>query len=388
MIDWLIRRFVTGADNVQDPAVRTRYGQFAGTVGIICNVALGLAKGAVGLIAGSVSIVADAVNNLSDASSNVISLLGFVGESPGRDPGSILGSRGVTSTCPVPIVAALVLAIGFELVKSSIEKILSPTPVEFSGALRRRACASIAVALDGRSRTDHRAAHRFRDPRGHGRRLAQRRHLNGRRARLRRHRPPDGSRPRRLSAPPSASLSSGAASGSCARRWTRCWGRPRRLSWRTISAPKHHELPRRPRHARPHGARLRPRTAVCERARGDGRRGRPAREPRPDRQHRAGLQDRGPHDRDAPLRPHRHRRPGRERHAQLDQPGREDHRPAPLHPRPAHRGRPHAHERHLRLRAPTGPRHAREPASGRAASTRRADHSPSAAAASPSTRAT
>ncbi|MBM6907278.1 cation diffusion facilitator family transporter [Collinsella intestinalis] len=146
MIDWLIRRFVAGADNVQDPAVRTRYGQFAGTVGIICNVALCLAKGAVGLIAGSVSIVADAVNNLSDASSNVISLLGFKLASRPADPEHPYG-HGRYEYLSGLIVAALVLAIGFELVKSSIEKILSPTPVEFSGALVIVLALSIAVKL-------------------------------------------------------------------------------------------------------------------------------------------------------------------------------------------------------------------------------------------------
>ena len=146
MIDWLIGRFVPDAENTQDPAVRTRYGQFAGTVGIICNVALCLAKGAVGLISGSVSIVADAVNNLSDASSNIISLLGFKLASRPADPEHPYG-HGRYEYLSGLIVAALVLAIGFELIKSSIEKILSPTPVEFSAALVVVLVLSIAVKL-------------------------------------------------------------------------------------------------------------------------------------------------------------------------------------------------------------------------------------------------
>ena len=146
MIDWLIGRFVPDAENTQDPAVRTRYGQFAGTVGIICNVALCLAKGAVGLISGSVSIVADAVNNLSDASSNIISLLGFKLASRPADPEHPYG-HGRYEYLSGLIVAALVLAIGFELIKSSIEKILSPTPVEFSAALVVVLVLSIVVKL-------------------------------------------------------------------------------------------------------------------------------------------------------------------------------------------------------------------------------------------------
>ena len=77
MTSWLVRVFVPNADDVGDPAVRTRYGLVASVTCIVCNVALCLGKGAVGLLAGSVSIVADALNNLSDASSNVVSLLGF-----------------------------------------------------------------------------------------------------------------------------------------------------------------------------------------------------------------------------------------------------------------------------------------------------------------------
>ena len=77
MTEWLVRHFVRMSEQTDDPAVRMRYGQFAGIVGIICNVMLCLGKGAIGLVSGSVSIVADAVNNLSDAASNIVSLLGF-----------------------------------------------------------------------------------------------------------------------------------------------------------------------------------------------------------------------------------------------------------------------------------------------------------------------
>jgi len=86
MTEWLVRRFVKDHQNTGNVQVRTRYGQFAGIVGIICNLLLCLGKGAIGLVAGSVSIVADAVNNLSDAASNIISLLGFKLASKPADP--------------------------------------------------------------------------------------------------------------------------------------------------------------------------------------------------------------------------------------------------------------------------------------------------------------
>ena len=146
MTNWLVKHFVKDADNVTDPAVRTRYGQFAGIVGIICNVALCLAKGVIGLIAGSVSIVADAVNNLSDASSNVISLLGFKMASKPADPEHPYG-HGRYEYLSGLVVAVIILLIGVELLKSSFDKITNPAATEFNAAVVCVLALSILVKL-------------------------------------------------------------------------------------------------------------------------------------------------------------------------------------------------------------------------------------------------
>ena len=146
MTEWLIRRFVKDAHRTGDPAVRTRYGQFAGIVGICCNVLLCLSKGAIGLLSGSVSIVADAVNNLSDAASNIVSLLGFKLASRPADPEHPYG-HGRYEYLAGLVVAALVLAIGINLVISSVQKILNPAPTEFSAALVAVLVLSIVVKL-------------------------------------------------------------------------------------------------------------------------------------------------------------------------------------------------------------------------------------------------
>ncbi len=146
MTEWLVRRFMRDGESESDPAVRTRLGQMAGVVGIVCNVALCLAKGLIGIASGSVSIVADAVNNLSDASSNVISLLGFKLASKPADPGHPYG-HGRYEYLSGLVVAVLVIAIGIELVKSSIEKILAPSPVEFTAVLVAILALSILVKL-------------------------------------------------------------------------------------------------------------------------------------------------------------------------------------------------------------------------------------------------
>ncbi len=146
MTEWLIRHFVKDAEQTDTPAVRTRYGQFAGIVGICCNILLCLSKGAIGLISGSVSIVADAVNNLSDAASNIVSLLGFKLASRPADPEHPYG-HGRYEYLAGLVVAALVLAIGINLVISSVQKILNPEPTEFSAALVVVLLLSIVVKL-------------------------------------------------------------------------------------------------------------------------------------------------------------------------------------------------------------------------------------------------
>ena len=125
MVDWIMKR--ANGD-------RTKVGALVGVVCITLNVLLCLGKGLVGVLSGSVSIVADALNNLSDASSNIVSVLGFKLASRPADPEHPYG-HGRFEYLSGLVVAVLVLMIGVELVKSSVDKIIRPTDVEFSLAL-------------------------------------------------------------------------------------------------------------------------------------------------------------------------------------------------------------------------------------------------------------
>ncbi len=146
MTNLLVRLFVKNADDVSNPAVRTRYGQFAGIVGIICNVFLCLSKGIIGIVAGSVSIVADAVNNLSDAASNIISLLGFKLASRPADPEHPYG-HGRYEYLSGLAVAVVIVIIGVELVQTSLDKVLNPTATEFNLVVVAILVLSILVKL-------------------------------------------------------------------------------------------------------------------------------------------------------------------------------------------------------------------------------------------------
>ena len=143
MTNLLLRLF---AKENQSPKGRTAVGRLSGAVGIVCNVLLFLAKLVVGLISGSVSITADAMNNLTDATGSVVTLLGFrLAEKPADEDHPYGHAR--YEYLSGLAVAALILVIGFELAKSSVEKIIAPTPVTFSWALVLVLVLSIGVKL-------------------------------------------------------------------------------------------------------------------------------------------------------------------------------------------------------------------------------------------------
>lgn len=146
MFERFVEHFVKNADDTENPSVRTAYGTFASIVCILCNIVLCSAKGLIGAAAGSVAIVADALNNLSDASSNIISLLGFKLASKPPDAKHPYG-HGRFEYLSGLAVAVLILVIGVELVRSSIDKIVHPEPVEFGIALVIVLALSIVVKL-------------------------------------------------------------------------------------------------------------------------------------------------------------------------------------------------------------------------------------------------
>jgi len=125
---------------------RISVGKKAGITGILCNLALCVSKFIIGSLSGSVSITADAVNNLSDAASSIVTLLGFKLAGKKADAEHPYGYDRFEYLAGL-IVAALILIIGVELVKSSIDKIIHPADVEFSVALVIVLSLSIALKL-------------------------------------------------------------------------------------------------------------------------------------------------------------------------------------------------------------------------------------------------
>lgn len=130
MTKLLIKKLIPDSENVQNTAVRTRYGIVASILGIVCNVLLFLGKFTAGFFMNSIAVTADAFNNLSDAASSVISFVGMKMASKPADKDHPFG-HGRIEYIAAFIVAFLVIEVGFTFFKDSIQKILHPQQVVF-----------------------------------------------------------------------------------------------------------------------------------------------------------------------------------------------------------------------------------------------------------------
>ena len=126
--------------------IRARIGKLSGAVGIICNCLLAAGKLIVGHMTSSMSITADGLNNLSDGASSIVTLLGFkLAEKP-ADRKHPYGHARIEYIAGLT-VAVMILFIGLELGKSSVEKLIDPEPIEFSITAAWVLFASILVKL-------------------------------------------------------------------------------------------------------------------------------------------------------------------------------------------------------------------------------------------------
>lgn len=131
MTQFFLRLLAKDDQDIQQAQFRAKVGKMSGAVGILCNLILAGSKLFVGIIAASVSITADALNNLSDAASSIVTLLGFkMAEKPADDEHPYGHAR--FEYLSGLAVAVMIILIGFELAKSSVEKILHPSAVGMS----------------------------------------------------------------------------------------------------------------------------------------------------------------------------------------------------------------------------------------------------------------
>lgn len=143
MITLLSRIFVRQTEEMER---RKAYGTLCSIVGICLNIVLFAGKYMAGLLSGSVAITADAFNNLSDAGSSIITLIGFLFAGKEPDLEHPFG-HGRFEYLSGFLVSIAIILMGFELMKSSVAKIIHPEQIDTSYVAFGILVASILVKL-------------------------------------------------------------------------------------------------------------------------------------------------------------------------------------------------------------------------------------------------
>ncbi len=146
MIRLLVRLFIRDHTRTQDAKVRGAYGTLAGALGIVCNFALFAVKLFIALTANSIAVAADAFNNLSDAASSIVTLAGFRMSERPPDEDHPFG-HGRMEYIAGLAVAFLIVAVGLQFLRSSLERVRDPQPVFFSWLALTILIASLALKL-------------------------------------------------------------------------------------------------------------------------------------------------------------------------------------------------------------------------------------------------
>lgn len=124
MTNLLIKLFIKDND-VSNLETRGKYGMLSSATGIVVNILLSIVKLVIGIIANSISIISDALNNITDVGSSVVTMIGFKISQKKIDKDHPWG-HGRMEYITAFIVDIIILMVGFELLKSSIDKIIQP----------------------------------------------------------------------------------------------------------------------------------------------------------------------------------------------------------------------------------------------------------------------
>lgn len=131
MKQWMWRKFVKDYENIKDPAVRGGYTKLTGTLGIIVNSVLCVIKIILGLAINSVAVVADGAHDMADSLAACITLVGARIARKPADKDHPYGHARVEYLSSL-VVSAIVLIVGYELLRNSIDKCIHPVETDFS----------------------------------------------------------------------------------------------------------------------------------------------------------------------------------------------------------------------------------------------------------------
>lgn len=142
MFSLIAKLTITDYLNYKDPKVRESYGVLSSAVCIFCNILLGFFKVLFGVFTSSIAIQTDGLNNFSDVASNLASLVAFKTSSKHPDNDHPYGHGRIEYVVGLCISLTIII-VGFFAFKESIEKIINPQTLYFSGA----ACVALIISI-------------------------------------------------------------------------------------------------------------------------------------------------------------------------------------------------------------------------------------------------
>ncbi len=132
--------------DMNDEKVRSKYGAIASIFSALINILLFSFKLLVGVLSNSISIIGDAINNLTDMGSSIISYIGFKISSKPADEDHPYGHQRVEYITSF-IISVIVLIVGFQLLISSVNKIINKDVVVYSNITLIVLVISILIKL-------------------------------------------------------------------------------------------------------------------------------------------------------------------------------------------------------------------------------------------------
>lgn len=145
MTGYLLKKLSKNGD-MTNPDTRAKICLAAGVLGIICNLLLFALKFGIGAVMHSIAIISDAFNNLSDTGSSVVTIIGakLSRKKPDREHPFGHGRYEYISSL---IVSFIIILVGIELFKTSVNKVINPETLVLSPWLVAFLCLSVPVKL-------------------------------------------------------------------------------------------------------------------------------------------------------------------------------------------------------------------------------------------------
>lgn len=131
MTKFLLSRFIPNYQNTSDPDVRARYAYLEAWVSIIGNTVLATVNFAMGVLLNSIALMANATHTAADVLTSVVVLFGFREARRPADEEHPYG-HGRVETIATLIIAVLLIMVGVEFAKSSVERLISRVSIQGS----------------------------------------------------------------------------------------------------------------------------------------------------------------------------------------------------------------------------------------------------------------